>query len=122
MTASPQPAAGRSILGILLLLAIIGFVIYSCSTDSDSSEDSDSSDEIAAEAMCEQFVTERLKAPATADFPGADSVVVTGDNQYEVTASVDSENGFGAQIRTDYVCVVHDNGGDRWTLVSLDLG
>jgi len=41
---------------------------------------------------------------------------------YKVIASVDSENGFRAKIRTDYVCTVIDVGNDKWNLISLDIG
>lgn len=123
MTAKPVPSAGGTAAGLIVMLFLVGIVVYSCSAGgNDSGNDDSSNDEIGAEVMCEQFVTERLKAPSTAEFPGADSVVVTGDDQYKVTASVDSENGFGAMIRTDYVCLINDNGDETWTLVSLDMG
>ncbi len=75
----------------------------------------------AAEDMCEKFVSDRLKSPGTADFPGASSVAQLAGGEYRVTGAVDSQNGFGALLRTDYVCTVRDMGGDRWRLVNLDL-
>lgn len=124
MTAKSQPSNGSALAGCVLILFIIGIVIYSCSTDSggsDSTEPDDGGGGSMAEVMCENFVTDRLKAPSTADFPGADSVDELGSDEYEVTASVDSENGFGAMIRTDYVCTIRYSGDDKWTLVSLDI-
>jgi hypothetical protein len=29
------------------------------------------------------------------------------------------ENSFGANLRSNYVCQVHDDGNDKWTLASL---
>lgn len=41
-----------------------------------------------------------------------------GSGTYEVTGSVDSENGFGALIRSDDSCSVRLD-GEEWQLVSL---
>lgn len=124
MTAKSQPSNGSALAGCVVILFIIGIVIYSCSTDSgsdSSTEPDDGGGGSMAEVMCENFVTDRLKAPSTADFPGADAVDDLGDDEYQVTASVDSENGFGAMIRTDYVCTIRYAGGDEWQLVSLNI-
>lgn len=73
-----------------------------------------------AEIMCEEFIEKRLKAPATADY--TDPETSKDGATYTVAGAVDSENGFGAKIRTRYVCVVRSDGDDMWTLVDLDLG
>jgi hypothetical protein len=122
MTAKPQPSNASSALGCVFILAVVGVIVYSCSSsNSDTTEDSDTDDGSMAEIMCEEFVSERLKAPASAEFPGADLVEPLGGDQYTVTAAVDSQNGFGAMIRTGYVCTIQNTGGDEWTLVSLDM-
>ena len=74
----------------------------------------------SAEVMCEEFIEKRLKAPATADY--TDPTTSKDGATYTVAGAVDSENGFGAKIRTRYVCVVRSDGDDMWTLVDLDLG
>lgn len=69
----------------------------------------------SAEYYCKEFVKDRLKAPSTADF----AVSHTGVGpQYHVSGTVDAENSFGAKIRSDFTCVVRDE-GDSWRLVSL---
>lgn len=69
-----------------------------------------------ATRVCEDFVKERLKAPATADFSDLD---VTSDaGEYTVTGDVDAQNSFGAKLRSHFTCVVRDS-GDQWTLVSV---
>jgi hypothetical protein len=62
-----------------------------------------------AKIACRDAVAKRLRAPSTADFAG----VVLGDwtvskiNQtYVISSAVDSQNGFGAQVRTDFTCTV----------------
>jgi hypothetical protein len=80
-------------------------------------------DETGAVVVCRDFVRERLKAPSTAVFPrqATDSAVRLADGSVSVRAAVDSQNGFGAQIRTRYACTVRPSGGNRWTLAALDL-
>jgi hypothetical protein len=121
MTAKPQPSNAASALGCVFMLAIVGVIVYSCNAGGSTTEDSDTDSGGMAEVMCEEFVTERLKAPSSAEFPGADLVEPLGGDQYQVTAAVDSQNGFGAMIRTGYVCTIQNTGGDEWTLVSLDM-
>jgi hypothetical protein len=70
--------------------------------------------------VCREFVKERLKAPASADF--GSPTVLPAAGGWQVTNTVDAENSFGAKIRTDFVCVVHQDGAD-WVLdrmVGLD--
>lgn len=78
---------------------------------------------IGAMAMAQQFVEGRLSSPSTADWPwvSADDVVADlGGGRYRVTSYVDSQNAFGAVIRTHYVCVLRkSSGGSGWTLERL---
>ena len=63
-----------------------------------------------------------LKAPRTAKFNGgAWDVVYLGDNRYRVKASVDSQNSFGAMIRTEFQAIVRDEGDEHQTWVLEDL-
>lgn len=76
----------------------------------------------AKRACTEQFIPTRLKAPATAKFT---DVEISSDTSsvgetYTVTGSVDSQNGFGALIRSKFTCIVHAN-GDRWVLNSATV-
>src|SRR5882672_11033891 len=60
----------------------------------------------AVAGICQKFVTERLKAPATADFQsnGDADVRNMGGGKYRVFSFVDSQNSFGANIRTKFGC------------------
>jgi len=68
----------------------------------------------------QELVKQRLKAPATAEFPEHYDVEAwyEGENRYRFVGWVDSENSFGANIRTRFEIVVQeqDNG---WGLVSF---
>ncbi len=70
-------------------------------------------DPLDAWIMAERLVTERLKAPSTADFPSYDQSYVQylGNDRYCISAYVDAQNGFGAKLRTDFVVIVNLRGG-----------
>jgi hypothetical protein len=76
---------------------------------------------------CKDFVKRRLKSPSSATFRNYfqhdGEVVVTGvgDGPYVVRSSVDSENSFGAKLRSDFVCTVTYAGDDNWRLAGLTL-
>lgn len=77
----------------------------------------------AATAACEGFVKERLRAPASAQFPsqGRD-VAPQGGGRYTVRGVVDSQNGFGALVRSEYACSVEWLTGGIYNPVSVTVG
>ncbi|MBZ0136385.1 MAG: hypothetical protein K8I27_08445 [Planctomycetes bacterium] len=66
------------------------------------------------------FVKQRLKAPATAEFPEHYDVEAwyEGESRYRFVGYVDSQNSFGANMRTRFEIVVQEQ-GDGWLLVSF---
>ncbi len=100
-------------LGIVTALAAL--TLTSCSSTSSGSDDpdEDTRDDIAAEVMCEEFVKDKLKAPSTAEFTDQDATS-TGQQRWDVTGAVDSQNGFGAMIRSTYRCDIRYLGDDQW--------
>lgn len=99
-------------LGLATTLAALALTGCSASTSSDDPEP-DVEDDIAAEVMCEEFVKDRLKAPATAEFSDQHAESI-GEQRWDVTGSVDSENSFGALIRSSYRCDIRYLGDDQW--------
>jgi hypothetical protein len=68
-----------------------------------------SSDHGAQISACQDAVRSKLKSPSTASFGDA----TVRDRQaggVVINGPVDSENGFGAMIRSAYVCDVDDSG------------
>jgi hypothetical protein len=60
-------------------------------------------DDISAYVEAQDYVKQALKSPSTAKFPGTDFLVHHfGDNEYEVVSYVDSQNSFGAMIRSNW--------------------
>ena len=77
-----------------------------------------------AYVMSQQFVKTRLKAPSTASFPWITdsdvSVVATKNCHFIVHAWVDSQNSFGAMLRSTYKAELHmlpDK--NKWSAISV---
>lgn len=86
-------------------------------------EQSSTSAKIGAYLMAQQFVDGELKSPGSAKYPdySEDYVQLTGDNTYSVSAYVDSQNGFGALIRTSWKTTVINEGNDKWRCKGVDI-
>lgn len=73
--------------------------------------------------MSQKFVKQNLKAPATAEFPDwtADNCNASANGDtWRVRSFVDSQNGFGAMIRSDYGVEMRYNADkDTWTLLDI---
>lgn len=80
--------------------------------------------ESQAKIMAQGMVKQLLKSPSTADFPSFDYTTTNVGNKYTVVSYVDSQNGFGAMIRSSWRVVMTHNGGEwnnpgSWTLKEL---
>lgn len=75
--------------------------------------------------MMQEFVKRNLKSPSTADFPSYYSnehmVHKSGDKIYTVRSYVDSQNAFGAMLRTSFIGEIKQTGKEKWMLVSLNF-
>jgi len=81
---------------------------------------------VEAWVAAKSFVEEQLVAPATAKFNGVAKepwVIYLGGARYRVSASVDSQNSFGAMLRTEFVAVVRAKRDEHqtWVLESLEF-
>ena len=81
---------------------------------------------VNARIIAEQSVLKRLKAPASAEFSLRKEVIPGGaenENIYTVTGHVDAQNGFGAQIRSQFRVVLEfePNGTELYTIISVTL-
>jgi hypothetical protein len=85
----------------------------------------DEGDTGKAWVMATNFVEEKLKSPGTAKWGwqtgrGDDGEKVRhhGDGVYTVSGWVDSQNAFGATVRTNWTVGLKDHGSGKWTATS----
>ena len=122
--AKKAPSKGNLFAGgllvVLLLACCIGGVVKAMAGG--GSNDSSSSDRtLEAKSMCETFVKRQLKAPATAKFSDESAAKVSA-TEYTSGGSVDSENSFGALLRSTYVCdMTYDASKQEWTAKSVSV-
>lgn len=84
---------------------------------------------ITAQTMAEKFVRNSLRSPSTASFGSffgesqdpRECVTDLGGGHYRVVGWVDAQNGFGAMIRSNFVCEVQDLGNDQWMIVNCRI-
>ena len=81
-------------------------------------------DELSAYVMSQSFVQKQLKSPATAVFPNMSTDGVRtqylGGCLHKISGYVDSQNGFGALLRTRYLITVRNvKGTDSWQVEQL---
>lgn len=97
----------QRIAGVILILGFVLFILL-------SSGKTDNNAQISNRTVYEyakETVISKLKAPATAQFPARDMVKITNlsSNNWQITGYVDSQNAFGALIRTYYECDIKVN-------------
>ena len=106
---------------IVLIVVVILGIIASMARDSSSSDSESSSSEsdysstssssnFVAYNYAERYVKQNLKSPSTAEFPDvfekSEHINPISDNKYQINSWVDSQNSFGAIIRTKFSCVI----------------
>ncbi|MFW6121310.1 MAG: hypothetical protein ACOC80_10500 [Petrotogales bacterium] len=109
----------------IAIFIIIVFSVTMCNIKCDN-ESSDKPDRIEAFLISQQFVENYLKAPGSVEWPSITDNKVRinniDDNIWEVYSYVDSENSFGALIRTIYFCKIQYNKDkDNWTLLEIEF-
>lgn len=74
--------------------------------------------------LSQDAVRAKLRAPSTASFPWSPTVSKhVGNCKFRVLAYVDSQNGFGAMLRTNYIATLHyEPDTERWRVGSVEFG
>jgi hypothetical protein len=115
------PARKRPWLAIGSVAVIAAAGVYLVASSQPSAEKRERQDmENLLLARCERAVEARLKAPSTADFGGERVASTTSGSTWTATGWVDAENGFGANVRTDWKCVGTAS-GQTFTTVDVFL-
>jgi len=119
------------VIGVLLLFAVVGMLLPKSDAPTSSSGGrarvptqvrQEGGDESGAWSAARAFVENRLKNPASADFPwyDGDAIQFLGNDRYRISSYVDAGNSFGGTIRTNYNCTVRNDGGS-WTLENMSM-
>lgn len=110
---------GLGAVGAVVVITIAAIALDGGGNDAGEPE-RDTMDEGEARFVCEDFVRDRLKSPGSADFQRPDISPLTND-RWQVDGTVDSQNGFGALIRSSYSCLVRDTGDGMARLIDLEI-
>ncbi len=100
----------------------LGGMIWFFSGSDEPREKKPENQGVGATTLCKRAVEQKLVSPASAKHPWVLSKDVThdlGNNRYRVLSYVDSQNKFGAMLRTQYDCVV-ERVGENLVLISLE--
>lgn len=115
-----KPSKGATIAAFVALALVaaccVGGIVIATSGDKDGKPADQSID---AAVMCEDFVKKQLKAPASAKFSDEKTTKVS-DAEYVTTGAIDSQNSFGAMLRSHFRCDLTVS-GDTWTSKSVDV-
>ncbi len=119
--ALPPPTTKHKVFAALILFVLLpGGCVLMLSGKPDPA----TSNRISALVCAKQKVLEQLKAPSTAEFQRSSSMIVeTKDNlTYKIGGYVDAQNGFGAMLRTSFICdvTVHPESEQCETECSVD--
>ena len=105
---APKKKAGGC--AIIIIAILILFIVFHNIGSNDESDDSRGTSKMLAYNYAENFVKKKLKSPSTADFPGVQQkdqhTTMIGKDKYKIESWVDSENSFGANIRTKFSCII----------------
>jgi hypothetical protein len=63
-----------------------------------------------AHIACQTYVTERLKAPSSAEFSRSAEIVPRDEGGYLIRGSIEAQNAFGVKLRRNYLCAVDPAG------------
>jgi len=109
------------IIPFIVLVLIFSFAL-TCTSTSEEEEEGHTT-KVEAWAAAQLAVEENLKSPSTASFPWSaeDHVTKVSDDVFEVEGCVDSENSFGAEIRTHFGCTIEFTGEDTYTVKDLQF-
>lgn len=98
----------KQLLHLFSIFAIASFLFIAFGSDDDNTPTD--TNKMLAYSYAEDFVKQRLKSPSTAEFPGlfekADHITELGNDEYLINSWVDSQNGFGAMIRSKFSCKI----------------
>ena len=111
-----------SILIVPVILFTFAYMLFFSGGESTSSTKPYTPDEIELHTEAQQFVRQGLKSPSTAEFPVLPyEAGDLGGGRYRIVSYVDSQNSFGAMLRSDWSVLMRLE-GERWILEKMIIG
>ncbi len=107
----------------ILFMLFLGIILLDSNDNNKTPSKSENKyGKIEACVNSQVFIENRLKSPSSAKFAPCYDAIVTdnGDNTYTILSYVDSQNGFGAMLRTYYKVTIEDI-GDKVRLKNIIL-
>ncbi len=106
---------------IIIIGVIILFKLCTGGNSSDSQIPWDKADNsVKAWVFTQMYVEQNLKSPGSAKFPlDYREYVQKNGTTYTVNSYVDSQNSFGAMIRTHFSATVKETDEDNWEMISF---
>jgi ribosomal protein L40E len=109
----------------VIVVAIGAFFIYDRNTykppRADPTPTADTPTETGAIWFCQDTIKNLLVSPSTAKFQDVFTAEVTQDgNTFTVSSFVDSQNAFGAMLRTHFICKLEYTGKRTWKLLDIN--
>lgn len=107
-----------------ILYGFIVFIIAVCfSAVNGPQTESEKPGKIEAYVMATQIVEQKLKAPGSAKFCGYTNarVVEYEPGKFTVMGWVDSQNSFGALMRTDFNVVLESTSPNNWNILEFHI-
>lgn len=109
---------------VMLIMMCLFYITYS-NTNKTKILDSKSTTTFSQPGVpyqfAKKFVINRLKAPSTAKFPNiteARCVILSDNKTWKIFSYVDSQNSFGAMVRTKWYVKIIDT-GESWKLLDI---
>ena len=96
----------KVVMGFIFLICLLGYIMGQCSAPPKSSDNAPVLDKYIVKTECEKLIKENLKAPASAQF-GDWAFTEHTIWSYTATGAVDSQNSFGAMLRSRFTCDVN---------------
>lgn len=104
-----------------ICITFIFLVLAGCGTR----DPSEGGNETMAFVMCQKPITNQLRSPSSSIFPnlGTSGVSSThlGGGTYLVVGYVDSQNGFGAMLRSEWSCKIKENQDKTWSAIDFEI-
>lgn len=127
---NPTVTTRTQIIAIVFIIVLAAVLVKACELTPEekaaaeqASIDRECKNPIAAQVMSQNFIKQHLKSPASADFPiQTNRAIYKGNCLHLIESYVDSQNGFGALIRSQtFVQLRYNKTTKQWQLEDIKI-